>query len=223
MNGVDAGTDAPAILRRRRVILAEGPTDRPFLAAVAADLGLPLRSEDVHDVGGEGNLDGRIRLLAKDFIGEQRATLSLAVFRDADDDPDAAFASVAKALNKAGLPVPAAPGEFNPGPPNVGVFICPGPADQGTPQRTGEIETLMLQAVRDKARRACAESYIECVVACADERNPVKKPSKLAMEAFCAALVPRERGLRELLPRIPEFWDLADPALTPLRRFLEQL
>lgn len=95
--------------------------------------------------------------------------LTLAIIRDADDDPIGAFQSVCDSLQHHALPVPKGHGEFTNGQLRVGVFIMPdGKAD-------GMLESLCMQAVEDKPETPCLKAYIDCLAEKGLDPKPLEK------------------------------------------------
>lgn len=82
---------------------------------------------------------------------------TLAVVRDADNDPAGAFQSVCDALKNAGYEPPAKPGQFTGDDLRIGVLILP---DAKSP---GMLEDLCLRALEQESILTCVDKYVACL------------------------------------------------------------
>lgn len=140
----------------------------------------------------------------------------LAIIRDADNDPQAAFQSLCALLTRANFHAPPQPWIALPGRLSVSVAILP---DENS---TGNLEDLCLRALEEnyegmKALQ-CVDSYLFC-------RNPAIVPnsqrSKARLHSYLAVADEPGRRLGEAADA--GMWDWTAPALRPLATFLGQL
>ena len=141
----------------------------------------------------------------------------LAIVRDADDNPQAAFQSLCDGLFQAKLPVPSRPwGEHQSDSLTVSIAILP---DENS---TGNLEDLCLRAIQSQAQSqpalSCVDQYISCLQASAVTLN---HQSKTRLHAYLAA--GDRPGLRLGEAADASVWDWDSPALGQLAAFLGQL
>ncbi len=96
----------PEPIVQRKLIVVEGPDDRRFLEALFRHLGLGTEFQIVQ-AHGKDRLGPLVRVLPQ--VSGFAQVETLAVFRDADDDPHAAFQSLCNHLHRAGLNTPSQP------------------------------------------------------------------------------------------------------------------
>jgi hypothetical protein len=157
------------------LLLVEGDEEVRFFGALSEYL--EVANLQVEPLLGKSSLPDKIGAVKSwsDF-GRIR---SLAVIRDADDDPKAAFQSVCEALKTTGLPVPKRPCDAALGNPTVRVFILP------SNDARGMLEDLCLEAFAGDPAIACVHEYFKCL-----RGNGVPDPnnmSKARIHAFLAS------------------------------------
>ena len=192
-----------------RLLVVEGKEDERFFEAFIDSLG--LSDIQVISIGGKTFLRRNLRILAA--ASGFSEVVSLAVVRDANADPKAAFQSVRDALRNAGLPAPDKPLVFAGDGPCVGVMILP---DDETP---GILEDVCLGAVSQDSAMVCVEEYFECL-----KRERVEEPrnvSKAKVEVFLASR-PRA-GLRLGEAAQAGYWPWGAEAFGGLKDFLREL
>lgn len=144
----------PRTITQSKQLLVEGTNPASFFEAFLSHYN--LTGFQIQNFGGNDELRGFVGALKRIFGFKQNVT-SLAIVRDAEIDPNAAFRSVCASLTNESLPVPTAPGNIVQGPPKVGVYILPDPASRGM------IESLCLRAVKDDPVMACVNEYFDCL------------------------------------------------------------
>lgn len=161
---------------KRKVLLVEGRDEEAFFAALLETLGLP--EIEVRAIGGKSRLSDRLKVLVQDPFAVP--VESMGIVQDADRDPQAAFQGICSALAAAGLPIPAAPGQFVGTKPRIAVLIVPGST---TP---GMLEDLCLASVRDDPAMACVDGYFTCL----KEETPARSQNlaKARVRAFLAGM-----------------------------------
>jgi hypothetical protein len=164
----------PRTVTQAKQLLVEGLIPNSFFEAFLSFYNLP--GFQIQNFGGNQELRGFIGALRRIYGFNQNVT-SLAIVRDAETDPRAAFQSVYDSLNDEGLPVPTAPGILAQGPPTVGIFILPDAAS------TGMLESLCLRAVKNDPVIPCVNEYFDCL-------NQIGKrviKDKARLQAFLAS------------------------------------
>jgi hypothetical protein len=174
---------APKQIERPKQLLVEGADSARFFTALASKL--QLTDVQVQNFGGVGDLSGFLKALV--FAPAFADTVSsLAVIRDAENDAQAAFQSVATSFRSAGLPAPSEPGILQANTPAVGVFVLPNNASPGM------LETLCLSAINSHPEVQCVNEFVSCV-----QRVSANPPVNLDKARLYAYLASRPRpGLR---------------------------
>jgi hypothetical protein len=136
----------------------------------------------------------------------------LVIIRDADDNPIGAFQSVYDSLRHHELPLPLRHGALTDGAPRVGVFIMPdGEAD-------GMLESLCMQAVKDKPETSCLDAYINCVA----EKGLNPKPlEKARVHAWLASQPEPDKRVGEAAQA--GYWPFGHPVFTNLWQFIREM
>jgi len=200
----------PEPIVQPKVIVVEGPDDRRFLRALFRHLGLETGLQII-EAHGKDKLGPLLRTLplASGFAQVE----TLAVFRDADDDPHAAFQSLCNSLRHAGLGAPFRPALVVPGKPSVGIFVWP---DCNT---AGTLETLCLTAISGEPVMDCVEEYIHCVQ---KTQGTLPQPAdKARLHAFLASC--NKPGLRLGEAAEAGYLPWNSSIFEPLKQFLRAL
>lgn len=200
----------PEPIVQRKVIVVEGPDDRRFLGALSRHLGIEPGVQ-VIEAQGKDNLRQVLRALtlASGFAHVE----TLAVIRDADNDPRAAFQSLCNSLLQAGLIAPPRLNLVVPGNPAVGIFVWP---DCHSP---GQLETLCLEAVSSEPAMDCVNSYLDCLQ---HTQESLPQPAdKARLQVFLAS---RNRpGLRLGEAAEAGYFSWDQPVFEPIKHFLQSL
>jgi len=199
----------PRQIETGRQLLVEGRGPEGFFKGFLRALG---RNDEiqVQDFGGVNELRGFLRALAA--APGFRQVRNIGVVRDAEQDVDAAFRSVAGALDDAGLPSPPGPGVSNEGTPVVRVYILP------DCKGSGMLETLLQRSVEELPTWRCVEELFRCVDEVSQES--IRNPDKARIAAYLAT---RPRVVSVGVAAQIGYWDWDHAALAPLRAFLEAL
>ena len=168
----------PLTITQPKQILVEGKDAASFFVAFLSDCN--LTGFQIQDFGGINELRGFLKAL-KITPGFVEIVTSLAVIRDAESDPTAAFNSVCTSLSAAGLPVPTAPANLVHDSPKVGIYILPDPRSDGM------LETLCLRAVSLDPVAPCLDLYFNCL------REVGHYPTNMDKARFQAFLASRPR------------------------------
>lgn len=174
----------PTPIEKPKLLLVEGQDDLHVFRALLSQIG-DMPDIEVRQYGGKDNLGPFLRtLVAMSSFSRVR---SVGVFRDADQDRDQAFRSVAGALQGANLPTPNRPLEAIGVRPQVIVEIIPPDGSKG------EIEDVLLASVDGDPAFSCVDEFIQCL----DARMGAlpKKLSKARLHTFLAS-----REVPDLLP-----------------------
>ena len=166
----------------------------------------------VLDVGGQTQFRSRLGATLANSRSRDISLSAIGVVRDADDDAQAAMASISDALRALDLPVPRV-GEILHGPPAIGVFILP---DCGSP---GALEQLCWMAVSDTEAGRCSSGYVECLQGSAALHS--RNIGKTLVHAYLAAQ--EEPAASVGVGALNDYWPLDHSAFTDIRGFLERL
>lgn len=191
-------------IEKSKVILVEGNDEVFFFEQLLES----MKIQDVQVWSYEGKPNFRnefpVFVIDEKFKGLE----SYAIFRDADDDPRAAFQSVRDQLASNQQPCPSESGTFANDSPRVGVYVIP------DSESTGMLEDLCLRAVEDHSAMPCVTAFMECL------GGSPKNPSKAKFHAFLAATHAGKR-LGEAFKA--GAWEPNHPALERVRAFLGEL
>ncbi|NRD47700.1 hypothetical protein D7Y27_32235 [Corallococcus sp. AB004] len=191
------------------LLLVEGGDEQKLCEAVA---GASVWSGLVcWKASGRADLPSLAKLATRDpSFGHAR---SVGVLLDMEDNPVEAQALVQRILDALNVTTPFVHGAFVPGAaPKVGAFVSP------DGQRTGSIDALCKQAVRNPALASC----VDTLVACAGQPHTTQaRGMKGWLDAYLA-MQPEPLRLHQALSG-SEIFDLNHAAFTPLRAFLQAL
>lgn len=196
-------------LSKPRVLIGEGKDEVNFFEALTAALN--LTDVQVEEYGGKAGLPKYL----KEFLvrpGRQNV-VALGITRDADNGMAHAYQSVCGSVQAAQLPVPAAAGQVQAGPPRVTVFILP------DNQRDGMLEDLCLDAVRADGAIPCVTAFFQCVAQHA-MRQP-KNMAKARVHAWLASQAVPDYRLGEAAKN--GYWDWSSKTFDALKQFLQNL
>jgi hypothetical protein len=197
----------PKEITESRVLVVEGKDEELFFGALISHLG--LEGVEIRPIGGKTVTRPQLAALKSD-PGFAQVTC-LAIVRDADTDPGAAFQSVCDALRAAGLPVPERTLVRAGRDPQVAVMIVP---DEDTP---GALEDLCLAAVAGDPAMTCVEQYLQCL-----EKQGIPlshHEAKGKIHAFLASRPEPDRRLGEAAQK--GYWPWDDRAFERARTFLQ--
>jgi hypothetical protein len=199
----------PIKIELDRLLLCEGKTTRLVLGPLCRHF--EIQGFQPFDFGSKdnfGNFLEDIKVLPG-FAGVK----AIAVVRDAEDDANAAFASVRNSLLEANLPVPEKAGGIAPESPHVGVFLVP---DNTSP---GMIETLCMLSVGADPAFSCVEKFFACV-----SERATAHPTNLH-KAHAQAFLATRPKVEYHVGRAADdgVWDFNHAAFAPLVQFLRQL
>lgn len=196
----------PIVLPKQ--LMVEGADAHRFFSALLRAQG--YQDIQVQNFGGNSQLHDALDTLTK--LNGFDGVTSLAVIRDAERDPAAAFRSICSALGQARLACPAGAGKFVSGKPRIGVFILP---DKDSP---GMLESLCLRAVAADLTIVCVDELMACL---AKVKMISTNPTKARLQAYLAAQ-PRP-GLRLGEAADAGIWPWDHLAFEPLKAFLRAL
>lgn len=138
---------------------------------------------------------------------------SVGVLLDMEDEPAETHDLAQRTLAELGVTTPFVHGAFIPGAaPRVGVFVSP----DGT--RTGSIDGLCKQAVRNPTLASCVDTLVTCA---GQPHTTQARGMKGWLDAYLA-MQPKPVRLHQALESA-EVFDLAHPVFDPLRAFLQAL
>lgn len=157
------------------LLITEGQEDTNFFTALAKHL--KLEHLQIVDSGGKTTLRKFLKAIALESGFSQ--VQSLAVVRDADQNPSSAFISVRDALGAADLPTPNDPYTILDKQPRVAVLILP------DANSTGELEDLCLRSIENDPVMQCVAQFFSCLEE--QQLAPPKKVSKAKVQVFLAS------------------------------------
>lgn len=199
----------PTVFQDRIALFVEGHDEVNFFSAFLST----ITSTRIHIEQLEGKSNFAKKMPALKLTPGFDDIRRIALVRDADDNPKAAFDSLCATLESNSLPKPGAPGTFSKRTrPTVGIFIMPNNRDRGM------LESLCLDAFPQREIVACAE---ECI-ACARQRAgaTIKDVAKVQLGMALLASVGQSRlGLAARKGAL----DFHHSAFTDLREFLKKL
>ena len=196
---------SPETIRNKKLLLGEGREEFFFFSALLEHL--KIADVQVESYGGKDNLRNFLAtlILRPGFSN----LLTVAVTRDADASPRAAFESVCTTLTRASFDKPAAHGQFSVGQPRVGVFILP------DGHKAGALEDLCLDSVSTDVGMPCVDEFLRCV----DQAG--RKPANVAkarVHAWLASQIKPDRRLGEAAKA--GYWNWSAEAFSAVREFI---
>jgi hypothetical protein len=138
-----------------KFLFCEGKNDLLVISCVAKHCGVEVAVEPFL---GKDKLRAFLRDVRVRPEFAQQQVSAIAIVRDADSDPGAAFSSVRDALISNGFTAPAQNGGITDGVPRCGIFVYP-------PDKPGMIEDLCLDSIAHKPEFGCVEEYFKCIAA----------------------------------------------------------
>ena len=196
-------TRSPAPIGRSKLLLVEGETPAHFFEALLVHLGISATIE-VRSFGGNEQL--RVFLWRLMQTAEFSLVASLAIVRDAEDDPQAARMAVDSALQSAAEAAGIIP------PLKVVTFVLP------DDQRPGMIETLLVDSVRAEPAFPCVEEFFEC----AAQRGVVLPMGIVLAKSHAQAYLATTNAVQVPLGITASrgVWPWDNPLFEPLKQFL---
>lgn len=164
------------VVSKSKLVLVEGEDEVRLFGKLTADSG--ISDIQIQDLKGKSDLGAKIQAWVS-ATGHEILS-SVGVVRDADTCPDAAFQSVANALEVAGLERPDQPMEPAGANPRVVVLILPGGG------REGMLETICLESVARDPAMCCVKLYFYCLKKRLGKEP--RHPAKARVRAFLASM-----------------------------------
>jgi len=201
----------PTTIQQPKQLLLEGADPCAFFASLIRRLALPLIQ--LQNFGGIDQLRPFLKALAISPHFSERVGV-VAVIRDAEADPRAAYQSVTDAISHAGLTPPPRPGEISRGTsPLTAVYVLPDPFSPGM------LETLCVSALTGEPDFHCVDEFLACVAL--GSPNPPTNQHKARLYSYLAS---RQRpGLRIGPAAEANYLALDAPQFQPLIAFLRSL
>lgn len=198
-------------ITKPKLLIGEGKEEVYFFNALLKHLG-------IDDVQVE-NYEGKKKLVSYVKAIPVRPNFhvlqSVAVVRDADDNPERAFQSVSDALKIGGMNPPSGHSQFSVGCPKVGVFIMP------DGQRTGMLEDLCMHSVEGDPATPCVEEYLTCILRVRQIQILPALKSKAWVHAWLASKEQPDKRLGEAAAA--GYWPWDDKVFSKLTEFLRSL
>jgi hypothetical protein len=188
----------PAPISKSKLLLVEGDTDAHFFDAVAEHLGIADDIE-IRMYHGKSKLRGFLQVVAQTREFESLVK-TVGIVRDCDDNPDGTFRSVEDAVIAA---------QFSPAV-TPKILLVPSRV------QAGELETLLLESVKDSPIFDCIQAFEQCIA-----RSTATLDDKGRAQVYIATT-----GDAQLFPGIAArrgVWPFASPALGEVIQFVRDL
>ncbi|MCL5055020.1 MAG: hypothetical protein M1169_03640 [Firmicutes bacterium] len=208
--------DKKIVIEKSKLLIVEGNHEKEFFEAMLSYL--KLTDIQIIPAGGKTLILRDLPVLAKS-AGFGIVT-SIAVVRDADDNPNRAFQSVCEALKKSGLLVPDRPYKFVPDKVKVAVAILPNPDEKGS------LEDLLLKASVNDPLIIPTNEFIDNAVSTLYTGSPRPGPAphkqgKAKIHAFLATFDEPDRDLGKAAKN--KVWDFSHSAFSTIQSLITQL
>lgn len=195
-------------INRPKLLLVEGPDDKYFLMEVIKNLG--IEDIQIEKIDGKTNLESFLKTIR--IVTGYKNVLSIGIILDADSDIYATFESVKSTLSKLRYPIPE---ELNsPKAEDIKMTIYIMPDCVGN----GELETLLLQSIKDNSVIPCIDSFQNCL---RDKQLDFNITTKSIIYSYLA--IQKVPGLRIGDASKCGYFGLDNPIFEPLKKFLFSL
>lgn len=196
------------IISKPKLLIVEGEDEKGFFEALLTSMA--ITDVQVLPIGGKTKLRSNLKALVQ---GSNFSSVkTLAVARDADDNPTGAFQSVCDALKYVGLSVPAAELILSKGNPKTIVMILPAPGSNGM------LEDVCLSSVASTREMSCVLQYFKCIKE--KTGNLPNNISKARLQTYLAA---KEPGLRLGEAAQRGLWSWENSAFSRITEFIKML
>jgi hypothetical protein len=192
----------------KKFVFCEGKDDELVIRSLTKELGLAIT---VEPYGGKDHVTNFLQGLSKRPEFAQQQVAAFAILRDADEDLNAAFASVRDTLRQNNFAAPDANEKFSVSTPRVGIFIV------GVDGK-GMIEDLCLKSVADRPEFACVGEYFRCI---AQHSTRKEFKSKARVRVWMASHTDWEYHVGKAAEE--GYWPWENPAFDTLKEFLRAL
>jgi hypothetical protein len=138
---------------KSKILLVEGKDEIELFTCLFDHL--QINNVEILDYKGKS----KFHLFLPPFTGMENfdAVTALGVFRDADNDSNAAFDSIADTLKMNNLPRPSQNWSMTTGIPKVGIGVIPANQSQGM------LEDICLQSIENHPNMDCVNKYMQCI------------------------------------------------------------
>lgn len=205
-------------ITKEKVIIAEGKDEFVFLSALCRRINVECQ---IIDAKGVEKIPGVLAALLQDDNFDN--VKSLAIIRDADNNPKGALDGINHHLKDHKLPTPKSHSEFSSNNSiSIGIFIAP-----GRDMEIGMLETLISSSLTHHPAHNHAESYIEHLTETLRPKNPKaefdapKNPHKAKLYATFAGMKKSPNTIGTAIEQ--NCIDLNHAAFEELRSFLSKI
>jgi len=193
-----------------KFVFCEGNDDLAVISGVAGSIGLTdLRVEPFL---GKDNLRNFLKSVQTRPEFTRNLVAAIGIIRDADEDGNAAFQSVADSLLANGFKAPEQNGGFAINGIKVGVLIV------GPNGGRGMVEDLCLNSVSDLPEFPCVHDYFTCIAQKSGRRD---FSSKARVRVWMASHI--DYDVRVGIAAEKGYWPWKNPVFDPIKDFLRQL
>jgi len=196
-------------IRLNKLLLVEGDHDKIFFEKLLEYL--QISDIQVEQVGGKPNFGPIINLLVSDDRFHELETL--AIIRDADNNPNGAFQSLKGALERANINAPSRPLDITSSMPKASIFILPDNLNEG------ELETLCINAVSSEPIYSCVDDYFDCIKNVTKQSHP--NVAKAKIQAYLASKP--DGSIHFARAAQKGYWPWGNDAFQEITNFLLQL
>ncbi len=192
-----------------RLLIVEGTHEEFFFKKFLENL--RITGVQVMPVGGKDLIRKNLPLVVKD--AKFPSVVTLAIVRDADQDPNAALQSVKDVLTYNNLQAPDSVEEFVDSQPRTAIMILPSITSHGA------LETLCLSSIVEDPIYPCIETYFQCLNE--NERDLGYVTDKHRIQVYLASK--NEDFLHTGLAAEKGYWLFSHSVFSHLREFLTEL
>ena len=160
---------------KTKLLLVEGADALHFFINALEVYGVD--DVQVMDFGGIYDLTAYLKTLS--LLPDYETVTTIVIARDAETNPLSAISNVKNSFKQVSLPIPGNPFEFTGNNLRTAFMIFPG-FDSQNP-RSGTLEDLCLEIVKDCSTFDCVDAYIQCLQSNGQE---VKRPHKTKLHSY---------------------------------------
>jgi hypothetical protein len=195
-------------IRKNKVLIVEGADECNFFKVLLSLMN--ITDVEIQDMGGirQFNINMSALVSARGFDDVH----TIAIVRDAENNPQGAFSSVCDCMSELGYTVPRVVETFTNENPRIGVYITPGNSSNGM------LEDLCLSTVSDHPIMSDLDEFMDKVMML----NPCpNNPSKAKNQIFLASMP--EIVCNAGLGARKKYWNFESSTLDNLKTFIENL
>jgi hypothetical protein len=204
----------PITVEKTKLLLVEGTDDKDFFIVLLNQLQMRESDIQIIPVNGKEKFIPLLQLISK--VEGFSALTHLGLVRDADNNAQSAFDSLANSVKKVGLMPPTKGDTFRMDKTgvSVGIFIMPKKFEEGM------LEDLCLASVQESEVMPCINRLVECLKETLPKEQQPKNFSKMKAHAFLAAMPEMVNTIG--LGARKGYWDFNAACMKDIKDFLKQ-